>query len=862
MSKTNKERLQDNNTALLRIKTKAQDLPDFGGDVKLFDTVEHMQADPKASEGDLAVVYREEIQPVTEESEFDSCVFPNTVVLDEAFTGNVYGRFRAVDHSVMFDGNVDMSSSNFRFNGWSEGGSINVQYTSSDGLTYTRTDEGEELVEFGTTIRYEGWGDPFNDVIGNFMKIGGNHFEGLYEYKAFKNKNKIHIYSYSELAWDNSTSKLTGTGGEVIEFDIKSTLNKITEYTETNFSDYRSGTYYGNPIYEYMLYYDNNCIVFPFATQNEETPYKFLHNLNLLIDNTTWKATGGIIVTDPSVTYNLHEIRVNITTGQLSYELLQENFTNETYQPLTRFNNYKFVGNINMDKIFNYEYQNNLTTILYYSTKDSTWYLSNCIYGEKSGVADIKYLLADNQFNLKSSNELLLGKIAYGKNGVITGDGSIYDNLDWKSILNKLEIPDKYSIYSSNSSSISNKCNYLPITFNFKQDLIDSINNYYGSDLVYYLDDTKRGDPVGNMLIGEKYVYLISLVSQSTGSSYKQYLTVLDKNTLEVVKSINVSDTNTVPDFMVNNNETRALITYCKNSSNYCYQYKTLVNLETSETIVKDVAMLQSKDSVSSTQILYNNSINKFICYSGDLSTFVAVDENTGSHSSIYYGATMTNNPFLFIYDEYLYVFSADKIGKYKLDTGEVYSQPVYEKNVTVSNIRFGKGTFYDARNVGICFIGSKAVSLKYPNRNTTGKFFLIFNDFENDVITETELNIPEYSNGSIYTEYDSVNNKAIFTLYASNNNNVLNLIKVIYDFNNNTYTASEDTADKGLNIYATTGSEPVHYLHGANAGMYWTSTLTKMVKGLSVVSNSDNCIYMINIENDIHYLKNYTNNG
>ena len=158
------------------------------GDVKLFDTVEHMQADPNPSVGDLAVVYREEIQPVTEESEFDSCTFPQTVVLKEAFTGNIYGRFRAVDSSSgYFDGNIDMSSSSFRFEGWGESSQVRVEYTSQDGITYTRTDGGEELQEFGTTIKYEPM-EPWNDVIGNFMKIGSKAFDGLFEYSNTSEK--------------------------------------------------------------------------------------------------------------------------------------------------------------------------------------------------------------------------------------------------------------------------------------------------------------------------------------------------------------------------------------------------------------------------------------------------------------------------------------------------------------------------------------------------------------------------------------------------------------------------------------------------------------------------------------------------
>ena len=151
------------------------------GDVKLFETVEEMQLDPSPNEGDLAVVYREEIQPIDENSEFDSCIFPNTVVLDEAFTESISGRFRAIGGG-WFDGNVDMSSSSFRFDGYGDK-EVRVQYTSSDGITYTRTDGGEELQEFGVVIKYEPM-EPWNNIIGNFMKIGGNYFDGMYEYKS------------------------------------------------------------------------------------------------------------------------------------------------------------------------------------------------------------------------------------------------------------------------------------------------------------------------------------------------------------------------------------------------------------------------------------------------------------------------------------------------------------------------------------------------------------------------------------------------------------------------------------------------------------------------------------------------------
>lgn len=49
-----------------------------------------------------------------------------------------------------------------------------------------------------------------------------------------------------------------------------------------------------------------------------------------------------------------------------------------------------------------------------------------------------KYVYASTQLTLKNVNELLPDIIAYGKNGVITGDGSVYNNLDQSQVLQNI----------------------------------------------------------------------------------------------------------------------------------------------------------------------------------------------------------------------------------------------------------------------------------------------------------------------------------------------------------------------------------------------------------------------------------------
>ena len=160
--------------------------------IKQFSTIEEMQADPTAKEGDLAVVYRSETQNAKVDSQFQVASFPETVVLDTAITNFINIRYRAVDSSVMFDCMGSLDSSRFMMDCYTSGSSIRIQYTSSDGITYTRTDTIGNPVDFGTEIYYER-AEMWNDAIGKFIQIGGSTFEGLYKYGNYAIDDYISI---------------------------------------------------------------------------------------------------------------------------------------------------------------------------------------------------------------------------------------------------------------------------------------------------------------------------------------------------------------------------------------------------------------------------------------------------------------------------------------------------------------------------------------------------------------------------------------------------------------------------------------------------------------------------------------------
>ena len=175
--------------------------------VKLFETEEEMQADKNAQEGDLAVIYRSEIQNMTADTQTQFITFPETVTLPSAITESYYCMLGAVDSSSgYFDGDIQLSQSSFRFNGRSNTSSIRVNYTSTDGITYNRTTFVTNPVDLGTVIQFIPMMGEWNDALGYFMQIGKNTFDGLFKYTSYIDKEDVHSILVSDITFDyNST---------------------------------------------------------------------------------------------------------------------------------------------------------------------------------------------------------------------------------------------------------------------------------------------------------------------------------------------------------------------------------------------------------------------------------------------------------------------------------------------------------------------------------------------------------------------------------------------------------------------------------------------------------------------------------
>lgn len=373
------------------------------GDVKQFSTVEEMNNSTGNKEGDLAVVYRSEVQNATVDSRFQTATFPETIVLDSAITDYLDIRYRAVDSSKMFDCWGQLNNTSFRMDCYSETGEIRIQYTSSDGITYTRTDTTGNPVDFGTEIYYERT-EYWNDAIGKFIQVGGSTFEGLFNYK-------LGVFNYSACLLSELTvldNKLhRGATYILVDKDkINTAISNAISYMKSEMNMTFSGGDAGT-----VLMKDSDTLVFMFGANNAIPPSG--RRLELTIDTSTNTVTG-LCTSDSFKGCMLVEFDVH--TGSYikhTFDTLETTLSGN--KATTKYNQYYLLSYYNSDS-------KKLQPSMYCMTGAST----GNRYGNVYEYESLKYVFADTQLSVTS--DYVYEKEFYGKNGVEIGTLGMPDN--------------------------------------------------------------------------------------------------------------------------------------------------------------------------------------------------------------------------------------------------------------------------------------------------------------------------------------------------------------------------------------------------------------------------------------------------
>lgn len=274
--------------------------------IKQFSTQEAMQADTTAQEGDLAVVYRSEMKPVSNGDTITSITFPKTVTFTEAITSSYYGGL-SNDNEPRIYLDIQLDASRFMLFDM-EHTIPEIEYSSTDGITYTRTDSNEDTYEIGeTTI------PNLEEHICKFMQTGGNVFEGLFQYT---NKNTGYLYGYkpSQITVDTLNKKLILDHIDDVSIQI-STMSLIYDKIYAEHSHYFSGGWMYNP--------EDNTIHIIILTEND-IPQDYGYTQFFMNKNNTWYQ--AIASKTPSSKQIIKEYIYNITNDSLT----SSNFTGET----------------------------------------------------------------------------------------------------------------------------------------------------------------------------------------------------------------------------------------------------------------------------------------------------------------------------------------------------------------------------------------------------------------------------------------------------------------------------------------------------------------------------------------------------
>ena len=382
---------------ILSIETGSGDIP-----VKLFETIDEMQADPDANEGDLALVYRNESLPMTSSSVFTTVIFPDTVVFDTAITSSGSGYLYDENQNYETQCQLRYSSTYFYIRDYYTYKYI-VRYTSTDGITYTLDSGYETSYTFEQSMHFEG---TWNKAYGQFIYCGGQYFEGLFEYKNVVSNHIVEFYKGLNIIKPDGTTGVNWTDQKNIDVkNLMTVLDKII--ADLNYTYVRANVEYVSDG-EFVLYVCN------------DESNTFLHNSYLGRATGLYLMTGNqksatqfkkIVVNTIDLTYNISTLSVSGTVlNGLDY-LVELN--DDHYYTIIDYRDYAISlsntpeVNIQQLKDGSVISQQKLTVMGYEDT----------------------YVIAQTQLTINNKNQLLPGVVAYGNKGIIEGDGSISNHI-------------------------------------------------------------------------------------------------------------------------------------------------------------------------------------------------------------------------------------------------------------------------------------------------------------------------------------------------------------------------------------------------------------------------------------------------
>lgn len=374
----------------------------YEGGIKLFTTQEEMNADDNAKEGDLAAVYRKDTANMTSDMKVQYISFPATVTLPTTITSSTYCMLRGYSDNGYCDAQIEIGQTYFRFYAYTMEDSVSVQYTSTDGIAYTRDTSITNPVDCTVPVQVyytENWIDAF----GYFMQVETNVFEGLFQNQSYVAKSIVKSWTGASTP-ENPILVITDIDVAAISAATTKALSVGNKYRFYKYNTVtKKGSVFLTGMYPYIIN-DNGTKYIGIGDSRTDRTYSYadIDFETMTFSNIKQDVDYSDLVSFGTIGNGNYGYGVTTYTEDDVIFCIYDYGNRIGYQGATYFN------------------RNNTDAFTYQS-------VSFC---ENYDVYSLKYLIAPTQLTLSNANEILPNKIALGKNGVVTGDGSIYQNLD------------------------------------------------------------------------------------------------------------------------------------------------------------------------------------------------------------------------------------------------------------------------------------------------------------------------------------------------------------------------------------------------------------------------------------------------
>ena len=396
----------------------------YEGGAKLFATIDEMNQDENAKIDDLAIIYRKEINNMTTSTKTQYLYFPETVTLPAAVTYSDWGMVRGSGTNGYFDGQTNISPTAFMFDGYGSNVDIRVQYTSEDGITYTRQTNVSNPFDCGCEVQVYNQ-NYWTDDMGYFVQAEINTFEGLFQNYFCDDVDYIKHIPLSNISLEGNVFQWNGKFSDTL-YSTEKILTICSKMKTNNIITTDSSFYCGiDADGDFVIY---GYFIEDYNAMNGNAPVTMITDKNYNIIGISDSIMAAY--NDPSVIKS-YKLDFDNMTYSLKYSASNTGRISDTSQYYAYgLKMGSVLWHCNNKKFSFVSPRFRVTEVTQLGGDITSVVVAGSSFSAKAYPDTNKYFSAPTQLSNVQADEVLEDVTVYGSEGVVKGDGTIYDNLD------------------------------------------------------------------------------------------------------------------------------------------------------------------------------------------------------------------------------------------------------------------------------------------------------------------------------------------------------------------------------------------------------------------------------------------------